>query len=146
MLASNTSTGVVWWAYTSGTVAAECITDASLTPCVVGTAAWQSGQRRWLQITSVQSSQCRVALRVMCRSFLRAYATHPSFLKHVFHIKSLHLGHLAASFGLKEAPTRIGASGATAERKKRKAEGHKASQKKQKAAWHKAARAAVADG
>lgn len=81
----------------------------------------------------------------ICRSFIRAYATHPSSLKHVFHIKSLHLGHLAASFGLKEAPTRIGASGATAERKKRKAEEHKASQKKQKAAWHKAARAAVAD-
>lgn len=81
-----------------------------------------------------------------CRSFIRAYATHPSSLKHVFHIKSLHLGHLAASFGLREAPTRIGASGASAERKKRKAAEHKASQKRQKAAWHKAARAAVADG
>jgi hypothetical protein len=56
------------------------------------------------------------------------------------------LGHLAASFGLKEAPTRIGASGATAERKKRKAQEHKASQNRQKAAWHKAAKAAVADG
>jgi ATP-dependent RNA helicase DDX31/DBP7 len=64
----------------------------------------------------------------------------------VFHIKSLHLGHLAASFGLREAPTRIGASGSTAERKKRKAAEHKASQKRQKTAWHKAAAAAVADG
>lgn len=82
----------------------------------------------------------------LCRSFIRAYATHPSFLKHVFHIKSLHLGHMAAAFGLREAPTRIGASGATAERRKRKAQEHKATQKRQKAAWHKAAKAAVANG
>jgi ATP-dependent RNA helicase DDX31/DBP7 len=80
------------------------------------------------------------------RSFVRAYATHPTSLKHVFHVKSLHLGHLAASFGLKEAPGRIGSSGAAAERKKRKADEHRASQKRQKAAWHKTARAAAADG
>lgn len=92
------------------------------------------------------SIHCALVSSKHTRSYIRAYATHPSFLKHVFHIKSLHLGHLAASFGLKEAPTRIGASGASAERKKRKAQEHKASQKRQKAAWHKAAKAAVADG
>lgn len=80
------------------------------------------------------------------RSFVRAYTTHPTSLKHVFHIKSLHLGHLAASFGLREAPSRIGSSGATAERKKRKAAGSAATKQQQKAAWHKAARAAAADG
>jgi ATP-dependent RNA helicase DDX31/DBP7 len=77
---------------------------------------------------------------------VRAYATHPSALKHVFHIKSLHLGHLAASFGLREAPSRIGSSGAVAERKKRKAQGQAATQRREKAAWHRNAAAAAAGG
>ena len=42
------------------------------------------------------------------QSFVRAYATYPSDLKHTFHIKHLHLGHIAKSFGLQEAPTHIG--------------------------------------
>jgi ATP-dependent RNA helicase DDX31/DBP7 len=37
-------------------------------------------------------------------SHLRAYATHPSDEKHIFHIRHLHLGHLAKSFALREAP------------------------------------------
>lgn len=40
-------------------------------------------------------------------SHVRAYATHPSQEKHFFHVKSLHLGHLAKCFGLREAPKRI---------------------------------------
>lgn len=40
-------------------------------------------------------------------SFLRAYATHPSSLKSFMHIKNLHLGHLAQTFILKEAPTKV---------------------------------------
>ncbi|KAF0022510.1 hypothetical protein F2P81_025136 [Scophthalmus maximus] len=38
------------------------------------------------------------------QSFLRAYTTYPSHLKHIFHIRSLHLGHTAKSFGLRDAP------------------------------------------
>uniref|UniRef100_A0A3Q3XL03 ATP-dependent RNA helicase n=1 Tax=Mola mola TaxID=94237 RepID=A0A3Q3XL03_MOLML len=38
------------------------------------------------------------------QSFLRAYTTYPAHLKHVFHIRSLHLGHTAKSFGLRDAP------------------------------------------
>lgn len=37
-------------------------------------------------------------------SSIRAYATHPSSQKHVFHIKRVHLGHWAKGFGLREAP------------------------------------------
>jgi ATP-dependent RNA helicase DDX31/DBP7 len=40
-------------------------------------------------------------------STVRAYATHPSAEKHVFHVKKLHLGHLAKSFSLREAPSNI---------------------------------------
>jgi ATP-dependent RNA helicase DDX31/DBP7 len=49
------------------------------------------------------------------RSHVRSYATFPSNLKHIFHVKRLHLGHLAAAFGLTEAPGLIGKS-ATRER------------------------------
>ncbi|KAG2016137.1 ATP-dependent rRNA helicase RRP3 [Coprinopsis cinerea AmutBmut pab1-1] len=40
-------------------------------------------------------------------SHMRAYATHPSNEKHIFHIRHLHLGHLAKSFALREAPTKV---------------------------------------
>jgi ATP-dependent RNA helicase DDX31/DBP7 len=82
----------------------------------------------------------------MGRSFVRAYTTHPSTLKHVFYVKGLHLGHLAASFGLREAPSKIGAAGSAAERKKRKQEGQHAANKREKQAWHKNAKAAAAMG
>lgn len=41
---------------------------------------------------------------------MRAYATHPSDEKHIFHIRHLHLGHLAKSFALREAPSSVSAS------------------------------------
>lgn len=41
-------------------------------------------------------------------SHVRAYATHPSNEKDIFHVKNLHLGHLAKAFGLREAPAGIG--------------------------------------
>ncbi|CAO1616103.1 unnamed protein product [Sympodiomycopsis kandeliae] len=40
-------------------------------------------------------------------SFLKAYSTHPSIEKDLFHIKFLHLGHLAKSFALRETPDEI---------------------------------------
>jgi ATP-dependent RNA helicase DDX31/DBP7 len=35
---------------------------------------------------------------------MRAYATHPSDEKHIFHVRNLHLGHLAKAFALRDAP------------------------------------------
>ncbi|KAL0074441.1 P-loop containing nucleoside triphosphate hydrolase protein [Phycomyces blakesleeanus] len=40
-------------------------------------------------------------------SSVRAYATHSATEKHIFHIKNLHLGHLAKSFALREAPSNL---------------------------------------
>ena len=34
-------------------------------------------------------------------SYVRSYATYPAALKKVFHVKSLHLGHVAKSFALR---------------------------------------------
>ena len=44
-------------------------------------------------------------------SHLRAYATHPSDEKHIFHIRHLHLGHLAKSFALRETPSTVSGRG-----------------------------------
>jgi ATP-dependent RNA helicase DDX31/DBP7 len=44
------------------------------------------------------------------RAHVRAYAAHPSVAKSIFHVKRLHLGHLAASFGLKATPVLLGKS------------------------------------
>lgn len=44
------------------------------------------------------------AAKTAYQSFVRAYATYPSNLKHIFHIKNLHLGHVAKSFALRDAP------------------------------------------
>ncbi|KAK2464228.1 hypothetical protein APHAL10511_003685 [Amanita phalloides] len=43
-------------------------------------------------------------------SHMRAYATHPSSEKHIFHIKHLHLGHLAKAFALRDAPSSAASS------------------------------------
>jgi ATP-dependent RNA helicase DDX31/DBP7 len=40
-------------------------------------------------------------------SFVRAYATHERSVRHIFHPKSLHLGHAAKAFGLQEAPSEV---------------------------------------
>ncbi|KAI8993068.1 P-loop containing nucleoside triphosphate hydrolase protein [Trametes punicea] len=49
-------------------------------------------------------------------SHMRAYATHPSDEKHIFHIRHLHLGHLAKAFALREAPTAVTSKNAKASR------------------------------
>ena len=37
-------------------------------------------------------------------SYTRAYATHVAAERHIFHVRKLHLGHIAKSFALREAP------------------------------------------
>lgn len=64
------------------------------------------------------------------RSHTRAYATHPADEKHMFHIKNLHLGHLAKAFALRDAPGNMvqkGGPGSGARAVKTK--GHRQNQK-----------------
>ncbi|XP_061586134.1 probable ATP-dependent RNA helicase DDX31 [Cololabis saira] len=49
-------------------------------------------------------SQSLEAARKALQSYLRAYTAYPAAFKHIFHIRSLHLGHAAKSFGLRDAP------------------------------------------
>uniref|UniRef100_A0A2K5MZI0 ATP-dependent RNA helicase n=1 Tax=Cercocebus atys TaxID=9531 RepID=A0A2K5MZI0_CERAT len=66
----------------------------------------------------VHSSERRVSwAKKALQSFIQAYATYPRELKHIFHVRSLHLGHVAKSFGLRDAPRNLSAL----TRKKRKA-------------------------
>lgn len=53
------------------------------------------------------------------QSHLRAYATHPADEKHIFHVKNLHIGHLAKAFALRDAPTNMHSAKAKAKAHKR---------------------------
>jgi ATP-dependent RNA helicase DDX31/DBP7 len=44
------------------------------------------------------------------RSYVRAYAAHRGELKSIFQVRKLHLGHVAKSFGLRDAPSLFGKS------------------------------------
>lgn len=48
---------------------------------------------------------------------MRAYATHPSDEKSMFHLRHLHIGHLAKSFALRDAPASV-SNGASQQKKK----------------------------
>ncbi|XP_048970899.1 probable ATP-dependent RNA helicase DDX31 isoform X6 [Canis lupus dingo] len=56
----------------------------------------------------VHSNERRVSwAKKALQAFIRAYATYPRELKHIFHVRSLHLGHVAKSFGLRDAPQKL---------------------------------------
>ncbi|KAG8823803.1 ATP-dependent RNA helicase dbp7 [Serendipita sp. 401] len=59
---------------------------------------------RWVLKSSANTELARSGFK----SYLRAYATHPSDEKHIFHVKNLHSGHLAKAFGLRDTPSAIG--------------------------------------
>ncbi|CAE6434376.1 unnamed protein product [Rhizoctonia solani] len=55
---------------------------------------------RWVLKHDKNASLARKAFQ----SHMRAYATHPSDEKNMFHVRNLHLGHLAKAFALRDAP------------------------------------------
>ena len=54
-----------------------------------------------------KKSECQVLARKAYLSFLRSYSCYSSDMKRIFHLKNLHIGHVAKSFGLREAPKDI---------------------------------------
>lgn len=54
-----------------------------------------------------QSPETHELARKAYMSFIRSYSTYSSELKSIFYVKNLHLGHVAKSFGLREAPSEI---------------------------------------
>lgn len=61
---------------------------------------------------------------------MRAYSTHPIEEKRFFHVKSIHLGHLAKAFALREAPGM--AAAAVAKPKKEKERKNKLGNKRKR--------------
>ncbi|KAK9826780.1 hypothetical protein WJX81_008505 [Elliptochloris bilobata] len=59
------------------------------------------------------------------RAHVRAYATHAAATRDVFHVRRLHLGHLAHAFALRESPSLIGGSASKEEKRKRNKEKQK---------------------
>mmetsp|Transcript_8208 Transcript_8208/g.34466 ORF Transcript_8208/g.34466 Transcript_8208/m.34466 type:complete len:701 (+) Transcript_8208:263-2365(+) len=67
----------------------------------------------WVQLgvrfeTTVQEN--RPLYELACNAFRsssRAYATFPRELKYIFHVRNLHLGHLARCFALKNPPSKL---------------------------------------
>ncbi|CAE6416757.1 unnamed protein product [Rhizoctonia solani] len=55
---------------------------------------------RWVLKHNKNASLARRAFQ----SHMRAYATHPADEKNMFHVRNLHLGHLAKAFALRDAP------------------------------------------
>ena len=49
---------------------------------------------------------------------MRAYTTHSADVKRIFHIKRIHTGHLAKSFGLRDIPSNIHGSKKTSNHNK----------------------------
>ncbi|GAA99916.1 hypothetical protein E5Q_06619 [Mixia osmundae IAM 14324] len=64
----------------------------------------QMNYERWVESKPEYGAAARKAFT----SHVRAYATHPSEEKAFFHVKNLHLGHLAKAFGLRDAPAGLG--------------------------------------
>ncbi|GAA5837539.1 hypothetical protein JCM11251_002009 [Rhodosporidiobolus azoricus] len=60
----------------------------------------QMGFERWANGSEDTAAHARRAFQ----AHVRAYATHPSAEKAIFNTQGLHLGHLAKSFGMREAP------------------------------------------
>jgi ATP-dependent RNA helicase DDX31/DBP7 len=68
---------------------------------------WQLSVERWVLDTPKYLELARRAFQ----SHIRAYATHVAAEREIFDIKSLHLGHLAKAFGLRDRPGNINAPG-----------------------------------
>lgn len=60
-----------------------------------------------LEIKVAESNILKVLAESAFRSFIQSYATYPSNLKEIFHVKRLHLGHIAKSFALRTAPQQM---------------------------------------
>eukprot|EP01038_Epipyxis_sp_PR26KG_P008178 gene8178-11064_t len=63
-------------------------------------------QRR-METVIYKNKPLLLAAKQTFRSFVRAYATHSSDTKGIFKVQSLHLGHVAKSFGLRESPSEL---------------------------------------
>ncbi|KAK3698961.1 hypothetical protein QZH41_012833 [Actinostola sp. cb2023] len=67
----------------------------------------------------LSSAENTRAAKKAYQSFVRSYATFPASLKHIFHIKNLHLGHVAKAFALRDPPGGMFGQGKHQKKKKK---------------------------
>lgn len=60
-----------------------------------------------IEFIIAKNVKIKTLARTAFMSFIRAYASYSSASKSIFHVKNLHLGHVAKSFGLQDAPSDI---------------------------------------
>lgn len=63
----------------------------------------QNALERWVVTDDKNATFARKAFA----SYIRAYSTHPLDERKFFHVKAVHLGHLAKAFALREAPSNL---------------------------------------
>ncbi|GFH11993.1 RNA helicase [Haematococcus lacustris] len=97
-------------------------------------------QRKLMQVVG-HDTQLRQLAADAFRSFTRAYAAHTADVKKVFHVRNLHLGHIAFAHALKDTPTMLGSSGSATERKRKRVEELASKQRVAKKALYKKAAA-----
>ncbi|KAI9754163.1 MAG: hypothetical protein M4579_004831 [Chaenotheca gracillima] len=68
---------------------------------------WQLDIERW----ALEKPQVLEQARRAFQSHVRAYATHVASERSIFNIKTLHLGHLAKAFGLRDRPGKMNVPG-----------------------------------
>ncbi|WPK25320.1 hypothetical protein PUMCH_002631 [Australozyma saopauloensis] len=76
---------------------------------------WHLEVERWLLENTAALEKASNAFV----SHVRAYATHIGLEKMYFNVKTLHLGHLAKAFGLRETPKKLGSKSGENEGKKK---------------------------
>ncbi|KAI9222014.1 P-loop containing nucleoside triphosphate hydrolase protein [Blastocladiella britannica] len=62
---------------------------------------WQIPMEDWVAKDKIARNLAMLGFQ----AHVKGYATYPSALKPIFHVRKLHLGHLAKSFCLRDAPT-----------------------------------------
>lgn len=60
-----------------------------------------------LEETVTSTADLQLLAEQAFKSFIQAYATYSSSMKDIFHLKYLHLGHMAKSFALRKAPQQM---------------------------------------
>ncbi|ODQ78673.1 hypothetical protein BABINDRAFT_162376 [Babjeviella inositovora NRRL Y-12698] len=73
----------------------------------VDATTWHLNVERWLLEDTTAHDKAVQGFT----SHVRAYATHLGSERDVFNVRTLHLGHLAKAFGLRETPKRLGGAG-----------------------------------
>ncbi|EPX74375.1 ATP-dependent RNA helicase Dbp7 [Schizosaccharomyces octosporus yFS286] len=71
---------------------------------------WQDQATEWqleLERMILEDSELKEIAKKAFSSYVRAYATHLSSERSIFNMRDLHLGHIAKSFALREAPGKM---------------------------------------